>query len=192
MAPKGSINVELVEEFIDCTIRVQVASGRVQGTLHGVSRQDQGLVLIYGVSGTAQFEQVEENQILSLEGESVDGFVSLYPLEDDEVAEAVDDENPFAGVPTAEEKAAEVVVDEDPEEVTDGEVDEATPPVPDGADAAADGDADAASDAPAEGESEDAGAEAAEEETRAAFDSSLEDEGTSPQVAAAARRRKRK
>jgi hypothetical protein len=94
MAPKGSINVELAEEFVDCTVRIQTSRGRVQGTLHSVNRQDQGLVFVIGTTGTSQFQSIEEGSIDTLEGESVDGFVQLYPLveDSDEAAETEEDE----------------------------------------------------------------------------------------------------
>lgn len=101
MAPKGSINVELAEEFVDCTVRIQTSRGRVQGTLHSVNRQDQGLVFVVGTTGTSQFQSIEELSIDTLEGESEAGFVQLYPLDQPvEEGDQEDDNDPAADEPT--------------------------------------------------------------------------------------------
>lgn len=126
MAPKGSINAELAEEFVDCTIRIQTSRGKIQGTLHSVTRQDQGLVFVVGTTGTSQYQSVEEGSIDILEGEAESGFVQLYPFEEDgdevdETDEAEDDE-PEDDEPENSEPTNERVANDDGSPLTPEEV----------------------------------------------------------------------
>ncbi len=137
MAPNGSINVELAEEFVDCTIRIQTSRGKIQGTLHSVSRQDQGLVFVIGTTGTSQFQSVEEGFIDTLEGESVDGFVQLYPLEDEPEDDEPEDDEPEDDEPEDDEPE-----DDEPANTTAGDLTEVRLPVGgEASDEAAEGDA---------------------------------------------------
>lgn len=84
MAKPGSINQELFEEFLDCSVKLTVRGKKVQGVLYGLSKQDSGLVLTIGAQNQGPrpvYESVEENDIDEAFGESTDGYVRLFPLE---------------------------------------------------------------------------------------------------------------
>lgn len=111
MAPKGSINADLLEEFVDCRVRLTVRGQRAEGYLHSVARLDSGLQLAVGPavpdrrSGLMSYD---EAQIDEIQGETVNGWAKLFP----EDADAIDE--------SADAPESEPLKQEEPEEKADG------------------------------------------------------------------------